>query len=262
MKRVAIAVLLFCLFFSFCVYGLCDADEERHDVPSIESYETLVRKLIDLRKEAAMEMLEWDEEKALLQQEYLLLEKEKVLLQKEFEVFEQTATSREKGRADLLTKKERYEELLDAFPPVLDKAEVALIQQSKKVPESLLKPFFRQFEKLKNTKELSIAQRLQLILGLYGELEQLNSEVHLVKELIKTDTGREREFDVIYIGLSRGYCISSDDKIAGVGRIGSSGVLWEWSPGAAASIRKGINVYKQTGVAEFVLLPVDIQEVR
>ena len=119
-------------------------------------------------------------------------------------------------------------------------------------------PSQKQFDKLEHASKQSVSQRLQLILSLYGEVERLQYTVHVVKEVLNTDSGREQEFDVIYLGLAQGYCVSSDGKVAAVGRPTKDGWDWRWVPEIAPEVREGIEFFRHERIADFVHLPLKV----
>lgn len=255
----SVSLLLFILFIIFIVHAEDTSDQP---MPSVDTFKSLVHELVELKKESAAEEQQWREEKSLLENEYALLEKEKALLQDEIDQAGSEATSFEKERSELTIKKQTYQNALDAVLPVLENAEADLKTWQMIIPTELLGPLSKQFTGLNDTVNHGVPRRLQRILSLYAEIEQLENSVHLVKELITTESGDKREFDVLYLGLVQAYCVSDDNTLAGIGTPLQGGWEWVWMPGIAPSVRKGIKVYRQDGIAEFVSVPFQVEEVK
>jgi hypothetical protein len=232
--------------------------DSQEPLPTTSTLEALVSKWVDLRRQIGVEEQTWKEQKGHLERERELLAKEKELLEAEIAKNENVQALQEKQRAELAQKKAAYQKATDDTVPALAAAEASLKRWRKRIPSSLLSSSEKEFDKLEHTSKPSISQRLQLILSLYGEVERLQYAVHVVKEVLNTDSGREQEFDVIYLGLAQGYCVSSDGKLAGVGVPGKDGWDWRWIPEIAPEVRKGIEFYRHERIADFVHLPVKI----
>ena len=98
-------------------------------------------------------------------------------------------------------------------------------------------------------------------MSLYGEIERLEHNVHVVKEALETNSGKVQEMDVIYLGLTQGFAVSRDNKTAGIGLPGQDGWKWHWRPEIASEVCKAIAFYRREQMADFVHLPLKITEV-
>jgi hypothetical protein len=204
----------------------------------------------------------WEEQRAQLEQERVLLLKAKETLEQEIATAGEEQRSAETERARLLAHKEGLEESLNACLPALRRAETDLKGWRNLWPSSLLTPPLRKaFDQLQKAPEQSVTRRLQVILSLYGEIERLQYGVHVVKEVLKTDSSRSREMDVIYLGLAQGFAVSVDNQMAGIGRPTANDWKWEWRPEIAAEVRKAIAFYRHEKTADFVHLPLRVGEV-
>ena len=227
-------------------------------LPTTKTLEELVSQWVDLRQQISLEQQSWKEQKGYLEREHELLRKEKQLLEREIAEKGKLQSLQEAQRAELIQKKTTFQKALDSSLPPLAAAEASLKQWRSWIPPSLSSPSEKLFDKLENTSKQSVSQRLQLVLSLYGEIERLQYAVHVVKEILQTDFGQEQEFDVIYLGLAQGYCVSSDGKLAGIGRPTKNGSGWSWHPEIAKEVRRGINFYKHEKIADFVILPLRV----
>ena len=233
----------------------------REPLATTRTLEGLTARWVDLRQEISSEERVWQEQKARLQDEINLLLKEKAILEEDLAEMQKRKSSHEAERAKLIQSKEISQDALDKVLPALSRYEANLKKWRKLLPPSLSSPLDKLFDKLEMGREQSVSQRLQFILSLWGEIERLQSNVHVVKEIIRTNSGREREFEIIYLGLTQGYCVSEDGKFAGIGRPAKDGWVWKWCPQIANEVRKGIDFYKHEKIAEFVKLPLKIEKV-
>jgi hypothetical protein len=229
-------------------------------LPTTGTLEVLVSKWVDLRRQIVLEQQGWNEQKAHLERERGLLLREKQLLETEIAEKKKAQALQQRERAELLQKREAYEKALEDALPALDAAEANLKLWRGRIPPSLLSGPEKLFAKLADTSSRSFSQRLQVILGLYAEVERLEYRVHVVKEVLRTYSGSEQEFDVVYVGLAQGYCVSSDGKRAGVGRPAEKGWDWRWIPEIAPEVRKGIEFYRHEKIADFVHLPLKVAQ--
>jgi len=229
-------------------------------VPSTHTLEELVSRWVDLNKTISAEKKDWREDKARLNAEYDLLQKEREILKEDINAARSSNTDLAEERAGLLLKKEALTNALDRTGPDLSEAERGLHKWRTKIPPPLYFPLEPLFVRLDKSLELSVSQRLQIILSLYGEIEDLQHDIRVTKEILTTQSGRGREFDVIYIGLARGFCVSEDNDEAGIGRPTQNGWEWRWEDGWGGSIRRALGYYNREKSPDFIELPLAITE--
>ena len=258
MRNFVFKILIFVVISSFAFSLTVFADEP---LATTHTLEALVAKWVDLRKELAQEKEKWNEEKSYLEQEKALLLKEKKMLDNEIAQASREQTQAEAERVELLQSKEISQKTLNEYLPALSRAEANLKKWKDVVPSSLSPALKKSFGRLQKASGKTISQRLQLILSIYGEIERLEHNVHICKERLKTDSGKLQEMDVIYLGLSQGFAVSLDNKIAGKGSPTKNGWRWEWRHGIAKDVRKAIAFYQRKEPADFVNLPLKIKEV-
>jgi len=230
--------------------------------PSVKSLEELVSKWSDLRSRIAAEKRGWKQHKARLQEEIRLLEGEKKSLTNELAVTKASAGSAEKEQADLRQREEKLRDVLAALRVLVDRAEADAAKYRAWVPVSLDGQIRKVFAKLPKTQEeadkLPITERLQILVALYTQVETLQHNVHVAKELVPIGDGGKREVDVLYLGLARGFAVSTDDEWAAIGTPGAEGWTWKPAPERAAGIRKAISVFGRRVPACLVPLPLEV----
>jgi Protein of unknown function (DUF3450) len=229
-------------------------------VPSTHTLEGLVSKWVELEKTISVEKKDWKEDRARLEAEFDLFQKEKLILEEEIRTARASNNDLAEERAALLLKQEALINTLDQTRPYLAEAERGLRKWQKSIPPSLSSSLEPLFARLDKSSELSVSQRLQIIFSLYGEIESLQHDIRVTKEILTTKSGRGREFDIIYIGLARGFCVSGDNGEAGIGRPTQNGWEWKWENGWAGSIRRALDYYNREKSADFIELPLEIDE--
>jgi len=255
-KIMTFVLLLLCTPWGF-------AQEER-PAGGVETLERSVRQWVTLRKEWNQVSDEWKAQKELLEDELQMLRRKKAEL-------EEVAARQSENTKDMQSKFEQAtrekltrRKALDRLKAPLLSGEAHLRSCQKNLPPFILRHLAGGMEKLPpaeaEEKDNDQAARLQLLFGLHGQIEQLNAVIHVERAILPDGTGKEREMDVILIGLSQGYALSLDGTMAAVGQMTDQGLQWTWRNELAASIKEALAVYRKEKPAEFIPLPLRIVE--
>lgn len=236
------------------VLGGQSSANESKDIASLES---LAGRWIDLRAELAAEKQAWMRQERKWNQEIALLEKEIATLGEARAQDESFLADREQEQADLLAEKEAATAALDDLEKAVAQHEANIRSFEILVPESLRTDLDTGFRALPRDDEaasrLGVIHRLQTVLALYTQIESLQNELHLVRELIPAPSGK-REVDVLYLGLSRGFAVSSGSDWAAIGRPTEAGWQWEETIEEASRIRLAIDVKQREADVQLVPL--------
>jgi hypothetical protein len=231
---------------------------------TISDLDALVGRWMDLRSAIADEKRQWQARQEQWQVEIQLLEEEKAKLQKEIDDFNQFASSVEKDRAAILARKETMETVLKDLEPILDRSEKRLRSGRQWIPGSLGQKFAKVFDELMNPRNSDtkkpLTERIQRVVALYTQIEILQAGLHSTREILETGQSQRRQVDILYIGLARGYAVSSDDQWAAVGVPHSEGWVWTERPEIAANVRLALQVLDRQKTAALVDLPISINE--
>ncbi|MCD6218885.1 DUF3450 family protein, partial [Candidatus Calescamantes bacterium] len=220
--------------------------------PSVETLENLIFQWVKLRKEITLEKERWREQKINLKREKELLLKEKKVLTEEIVKLKKEKERREKERKDLVQKKEDLEKQIEDCLPSLKEAEKFLKRWQAVLPPFLLTSLRKPLLQISSPEEENFSRRLQTVLTILGEIERISSGIHYGKQILITPDNKKREMEVIYLGLSQGFAVSSDDKLGGVGRIKDGKWVWEWEEGLAPRIREAIKYYEKEKLPHLV----------
>ena len=237
------------------------AGAETNSLPALEG---LVREWTRLRVEIAEEERGWAEKETQWRAEIDLLGRETAALTKEIDHASQIGASLQQERLEGLREKERLAGMLDALPPLLDRAETALRAWPDRLPPPLREPLDPAFQRLPKDRaeadRMSTGARLQLIVALYSEIEKLQHDFHPVKEILALPDGSRKEMDVLYLGLARAFAVSRDGAWAAIGAPVAHGWTWEVRPRIADNVRRAIDVCRREHTAEIVALPLAVTE--
>jgi hypothetical protein len=232
--------------------------------PADGTLEELVRQWLGLRKEIGSARNEWKEQKALLEEELLMLERQGEQLGQEVAAERRNLEKAEDERNGAVAERDGHRALLDRWAPSLARAEEHLRSMQKAVPSFMGRGLLDAFRGIQsgegNDAPALLAQRLHDVFNLYSQLEQLNSAVHADKVILRDGDGREREMDVLFSGLAIGFAVSRDNRAAAFGRLTPEGVIWEWDARLAEPVRHAWACFHKERNAVFVELPLQIGE--
>jgi len=225
---------------------------------SVHSLEEMMSKYVLLKKEITQEKLRWKEDKAILSMQRDFLKKEKQHFEKSIKKIRVQNNCIVEKIDRLKKEQEDYELVFKNVGVYLNKLQKEIKQFISSLPESLVTTITTLLVQLEMERDLDMIERFKLILICISEIENLENTITLKKEILTTEDGREQEFQVLYIGLTQAFCLSTDSKMAGYGMFKEGLIVWRWDISLAYKIKKAINIYSQKEVAKLTVLPVQI----
>ena len=105
---------------------------------------------------------------------------------------------------------------------------------------------------------ISVAERLQNVVGILNEVGKFNGEITLATEVRTLADGKPSEVRTIYVGLAQAYYVSAGGE-AGIGRPSENGWNWEARPNLAKDVQHAVEILQTKAKPAFVPLPVNIQ---
>ena len=105
---------------------------------------------------------------------------------------------------------------------------------------------------------ISVAERLQNVVGILNEVGKFNGEITLATEVRTLADGKPSEVRTIYVGLAQAYYVSAGGE-AGIGRPSENGWNWEARPDLAKDVQHAVEILQTKAKPAFVPLPVNIQ---
>jgi len=108
------------------------------------------------------------------------------------------------------------------------------------------------------TSKVTVAERLQNVLGILNEMNKLNGEITVASEIRPLSDGKPSEVKTVYVGLGQAYFVSAGGE-AGIGRPSQSGWIWQPANELSAQITTVLEILQNKSGPKFVPLPVTIQ---
>ncbi len=169
---------------------------------------------------------EWRTQKPLLEQRLALLEREADELTALLEASSRQQGEVEEQRLELLEEQTRLEREQDALQRTLNQAAITLRALHRQLPPPLVAAWDAALPRLDDP--LSTAtEKLQLVLEVLGQLDDFARRVTLHETVMTLADGRDYAVEQVYLGVSHGWYVSADQRLAGAGRAGPDG--WQWT---------------------------------
>jgi len=233
---------------------------DREDLAALEA---LTGQWIALRTELAGEQRIWEQQQAHWQQEIDLLQQEVATLTAQWEDDAGFLSNVEQRQVEIMAQKDAMEQALGSLRSVVERHERELRGWALRVPPGLQAGWGTGFGALpaegSGATGQGLLRRLQTVLTLYTQVETLQNNVHLVRELVEVD-GIQREAEVLYLGLSRGFAVSTVPSWAAIGVPSDAGWVWQAHPEQASNIRLAVRVWQREAEVRFVPLLLEVGE--
>ena len=236
------------------------AEAKKVDVGALEA---LAGRWVALRAELAAEQQAWGRQERHWEREIALLEKEIAARREALEEDTTFLRDVERDQADVLAEKEAATSALQELAVVVGQHEARIRALEAWIPEGLRVELGTGFGALPQhdaaAERMGVLRRLQTVLALYTQIEALQHNMHVVRELIAYGE-QQREVDVLYIGLSRGFAVSPKGDWAAIGIPTDVGWQWQEAPDEASSIRLAIQVMQRDADVQLVPLLLGVAE--
>lgn len=224
----------------------------------IREIDTLTRQWTDLEHQKDLLRADWRTQKPVLEQQLALLDREIAELSTLLEATADQQGEVEQRRLTLLEEQTRLEEEQSALEGSLVQASLGLHSLAGVLPPPLAQAWPEELARLDNSLETS-TQRLQKLLQLLGQLDDFDAKVTLNETVMTLPDGREHVVKQVYLGLSHGWYVTADQRLAAAGVAGPDG--WVWTPVTdAAPIARIVGILEQSADPDFVSIPFDLNE--
>ena len=222
-----------------------------------------IEKWVQTRQLIARRGADWRVERESIGQSIGLLQREIDLLKEEIDKSEQvdSEADAEKKRITLnLEDLKKANKVVDAALWGMERQALALMAR---FPEPLNDRTSNVRSRIplekENLRGRSAAERMQNVVAMLNEADRFNSAITLAIEVRKDTDGKERQVQVLYLGLGQAYYADQGGTFAGTGVAGAEGWDWTANAGLGSKIRDVIDIYENKQKAEFVPVPVNIQ---
>lgn len=237
------------------VSGRASAATNDTQKTDVELFQQQVKQWLALKSACASEASDWRTTEQRMQEEVRLLELRRDQLEQEKKRLDETLASRDTEQESLLKNVDATQRALQSLEALPNEWEHTLQALYRRIPAPLQEELQMDADVPGGT-DWTVSQRLRRLLDLYGRIEQLQQQVHVVTEVMEVRPGESREVDVMYLGISAGYAVARDGTWAAVGRPGTEGWQWSAAEGKADIIRQAMRVCANEEPPELVRLPL------
>lgn len=231
---------------------------------ALQVLDQLVGRWMDLRGSLATERREWSEQRVQWEQEAELLSREAALLAEDLDNIRGVTAGLDAEHERLQERLTRLRSILKRLEPGIERAEANLRAWEQRVPAGLcgvLRPGWTELPAdAALARQLPLAERAQVVVGLYAQIEELQNSIHVTRELLETgsESGQVRQVEVIYLGLARAFAVSPNTEWAAVGTPTGEGWQWRLEPALAGAVKSAIQVFRREIPAGMQSLPMQI----
>lgn len=227
----------------------------------VETERNRIREWIQVEKEISREQAAWASERQILQDRIALLRVERDRLENQIKEAVEGVSELDLQRMRIQEQREELRAVTAAMLHVLREFELMLLELYPQLPGPLKEETVRLFQRIPTDPEatrLTVAERLQAVVGLLNFADRFNTGVQREVEIREVD-GRQLEVETLYFGLAGAFFSDASGQFAGTGHPGNDG--WEWisRPESATAIARMIAVFRGTREASFQSVPVEIR---
>jgi len=224
---------------------------------SIAQIDALTRQWIDLEHQSDELQANWRKDKPVLEQQLALLERESAQLSDYLEASAQQRDEVDQRRLELLEEQTRLEREQSVLESRLVQTAAALHSLQSQLPPPVVEAWTEQLPRLDDPL-LTATEKLQVCVELLGQLDDFQQKVTLHETVMTLPDGRDYEVRQVYLGLSHGWYVTTDERFAAAGTATPDG--WQWSAVPDAEpITQIIDIIERRQVPELVSIPLTLQ---
>jgi len=218
-------------------------------------------KWLETQQILSKERKEWQQGKEILLGRLELVQKEVAGLEEKIQSAQTSVTEAEAKRTGLHAEIARLTAASDQLVQRVSTMEADVRRLFRSVPEPIqtkLQPLFQRIPEDPATTKVSLAERVQNVLGILNELNRANTELAVTFEVHQMADGTPAEVRALYVGLAQAYFVSARGE-AGIGRPSAEGWKWEPARAIADEVTLALEILQAKQSPAFVPLPVRIQ---
>jgi hypothetical protein len=122
-----------------------------------------------------------------------------------------------------------------------------------------VKPLSQCIPKPGDETRVGLSVRFQNVIGILNEVNKFCREITVTSEVREQPDGGQAEVTVVYFGIARAYYCNAASGLAGIGRPGPEGWIWEPHNELAPAIAETIAIYRNEKPAGYILLPGGVE---
>ena len=229
----------------------------------IDNVRSVMEKWVETRRVISKERQDWTLGQEMLNERIELVQREIESLKGKIEQTRKSIGEADTKRDEQVKENEGLKSAGAKLAEIVTSLEARTVSLNKRLPDPIrerIKPLSQRLPKDPNETKLSLAQRYQNVVGILNEVNKFNRAIEVTSEVRTLADGSAAEVTALYVGLGHAYYTGANGDVAGVGRPGPDGWRWEPSDDAAKAVADAIAILKNEKVAEFVLLPVAVEQ--
>jgi len=237
--------------------GMSTAAQE----PLVEG-RTALEKLVETKKLICKERQDWRSEKALLQDRIQLLRRETENLKETTVQVVSGIGDADQKLAESTAKLNELKAATAGLAQDIVRLEEGIVTLLKRAPVPIVervKPLSQRIPKAGTETRIGLSERFQNVIGILNEMNKFCREITVTSEVRDQPDGGKAEVTVMYLGLACAYYCNVASGLAGVGRPGLEGWIWEPRNDLAQAVADAIAIYRNEKPAGYVLLPGGVQ---
>lgn len=222
----------------------------------VERVEDLTLQWTRLEQQRELLQANWRADQPILEQQLALLEREAGELDDFLAEYREEQDEVEARRLELLEQQTRLEREQGTLEQALRTSAIRLQTLQPQLPPPLRDAWAEELPRFDDPLATA-SEKLQLVLELLGQLDDFQQRLTLDDTVMTLDDGQQYFVQQVYVGLSHGWYVTADQRIAAAGTATPTG--WQWSPSPDATrIAQIIGILERRLNPELVSIPLDI----
>ena len=120
-------------------------------------------------------------------------------------------------------------------------------------------PLLERFPEDADSTRMSVAERLQNLVGVLNEIDKFNSGISVESEIRTNAAGREVQVETLYVGLAQAYFVGEGGAFAGVEQPGAAGWQTTTRNELGPTITRAIAMYRNQSPAALLVVPFEVR---
>jgi hypothetical protein len=262
-RSIAAAIVRFALLVSLpWAASAATSSEGAGDVPLVDAGRAEFAKWVETQQLLAKEKKDWQQGKEILQSRIGLVNNEIAAMEAKLAELQTSAHEADSRRAETSAQDETLRQTAGRLAAWAGELEGDIRRLYARLPEPVqakLKPLHDRIPDDPARTSVSVAERLQNIVGILNQVNKANNEITLATEVRALSDGRPAEVRTVYVGLAQAYYVSATGAEAGIGRPSTAGWQWQSANELAPSVLQVVEVLQNKAKPMFVSLPVKVQ---
>ena len=229
----------------------------------IEGVRSVMDKWVETRQTISKERQDWVLGREMLNERIQLVQGEIDILREKIAQAQKSISDADTQRAELVQENETLKSAGAVLTDIAKEVEVRTLALDKRLPDPIrgrIKSLSQRLPDDPNETKLSLSERFMSIVGILNEVNKFNRGIEVASEVRTLADGSMAEVTALYVGLGQAYYTGANGTVAGIGRPGPDGWLWEPANDAAEKVAEAVAILKNEKVAGFVPLPVTIHQ--